>query len=85
MIQIRLFVYGLDNQGDLLLLLRTVDSGVGLDKHLTVLLPQQDRLPQTQEVVRAAVADSGVALVQSSASVHVRRRLEHLTDGDVRP
>lgn len=54
-------------------LLRTIDSGVGLDEHLTIFLPQQDRIPETQEVVSAAVADGGVALVQSSASVHVRR------------
>lgn len=53
--------------------MHTADSGVGLDEHLTILLPQQDRLPETQEVVSAAVADGGVALVQSSASVHVCR------------
>lgn len=67
----------------MLLQLLTVDSGVGLDKHLAVLLSLQDRLSQAQEVVSAAVADGGVALVQSSSSVHVCRRLEHLTDGNM--
>lgn len=58
--------------------IRTVDSGVGLDEHLTSFLPKQYRLPQTQEVVSATVTDGGVAVVESSASFHVRRRLEHL-------
>lgn len=64
--------------------IRTVDSGVGLDKHLTSFLPKQYRLPQTQEVVSAAVADGGVAVVESSASFHIRRRLEHLRNGGIR-
>lgn len=54
-------------------LLPTADSGVGLDKHLAVLFPLQDRLSQAQEVVSPAVADGGVSLVQSSSSVHVCR------------
>lgn len=64
------------------LLLPTVDSGVGLDKHLAVLLPLQDCFSQAQEVVSATVADGGVSLVQSSSSVYVCCRLEHLTGGD---
>lgn len=53
--------------------LLTIDSGVGLDKHLAVLFPHQDRLSQAQEVVGATVADGRVALVQSSSSVHICR------------
>ena len=60
---------------------RTTDFGVGLDKHLTSFLPQQHRLPETREVVAVAVADGGVAVVQSSASFHVCCRLQDLQHG----
>lgn len=57
---------------------RTADSGVGLDEHLALFFPEQHRLPQPQEVVSAAVADGGVALIESSASGHVCCGLQHL-------
>lgn len=51
--------------------LRTADSGVGLDKHFASLLPQQHGLTQSQEAVRAGVADGGITFVKSPASVHI--------------
>lgn len=56
----------------------TADSGVGLDKQLSSFFPQQHRLPETQKVVSATVADSGVVVIQSSASFNICCRFKDL-------
>lgn len=58
--------------------IHTTDSGVRLDKQLPSFFPQQHRLTKTQKVVSAAVADSGVVVIQSSASLHIRCRFTDL-------
>lgn len=65
------------------MLVHTIDSGVGLDKHLPSFLPKQYRLPETQEVVSAAVADGGVAVIESPASVHICCWLQHLPNSGI--
>jgi hypothetical protein len=56
----------------------TFDPCVGLNKHLASLFALENRLPQAQEVVRTAVGHGRVALIQSSASLHIGCGLEDL-------
>lgn len=56
----------------------TFDSSVSLDEHLASFLAKQHCLTESQEIVNAVSSHGRVAVIQSSASLHISRGLVHL-------